>query len=34
MAMGFARDLSERFLGFYGVIHSVKAIKTVRDTNL
>ena len=29
MAMGFARDLSERFLGFY----DVKAIRTARETN-
>ena len=33
MARGFARDLSERFLGFYDVIHSVKAIRIARDTN-
>ena len=31
--MGLARDLRERFFGFYGAIHSRKAIKTVRDTN-
>ncbi len=34
MARGFARDLRERFLGFYGVIYSLKAIKTARETNL
>ena len=34
MARGFARGLCERFLGFYGVIHSPKAIRTARDTNL
>ena len=33
MASGFARDLRERVFGFYGVIHSVKAIKTARETN-
>ena len=34
MAMGFARGLREVGLGFYGVIHSLKAIKIDRDTNL
>ena len=34
MAMGFARGLYERGLGFYGVIHSLKAIRTARETNL
>ena len=33
MAMGFARDLRGRFLGFYGIIHSPKAIRTDRETN-
>ena len=28
------KGLCERGLGFYGVIHSLKAIKTARDTNL
>ena len=31
---GFCDGNGERFLGFYGVIHSPKAIKTDRDTNL
>ena len=34
MARGFARDLRERFLGFHGVIHSLKDIRTARETNL
>ena len=29
----FCEGLRERGLGFYGVIHSPKAIKTARDTN-
>ena len=33
MAMGFARDLSEGGLDFYGIIHSLKAIKTAMDIN-
>ena len=31
--MGLAKGLCERDLGFYGVIHSSKAIKTARDAN-
>ena len=31
--MGFARDLSDGGLDFYGIIHSVKAIRTAMDTN-
>ena len=33
MAMGFARALNERGLDFYGIIHSLKAIRTARETN-
>ena len=33
MAMGFAKGNSERFLGFYGVIYSRKAIRIARETN-
>ena len=32
--MGLARDCSRGFFGFYGVIHSPKAIRTARETNL
>ena len=31
---GFCEGNGERDLGFYGVIHSLKAIRTARDTNL
>ena len=31
---GFARDCAIGFLDFHDVIHSRKAIKTARDTNL
>ena len=30
--MDFARGMCERFLGFHGVIHSFKAIRTARET--
>ena len=31
--MDFAREMCERFLGFYGVIHLFNAIKAARETN-
>ena len=31
---GSSEGLLERFFGFYGIIHSPKAIRTARDTNL
>ena len=31
--MGLPRGMCERFLGFYGVIHSRNAIKAARETN-
>ena len=34
MAIGFARDLRDGGLGFYGVLHSPKAIRIAMDTNL